>query len=59
MTVFFFFFLVEQVGLVRHMDIITSNNTANNNIIKLLLCTSYNTVYFTGISSFSSFNNLR
>lgn len=59
MTVFFFFFLVEQVGLVRHMDIITSNNTANNNIIKLLLCTSYNIAYFTGISSFSSFNNLR
>lgn len=57
MTVFFF--LVEQVGLVRHKDIIISSNTIDNNIIKILLCTRYHTMYFTGISSFSSFNNLR
>lgn len=57
MTVFFF--LVEQVGLVRHKDIIISSNAIDNNIIKILLCTRYHTMYFTGISSFSSFNNLR
>ena len=49
-------FLVELVGFVRHMDIISASNTINNNIIKILLCARYHTMYF---SSFSSFNNLR
>lgn len=52
-----FFFLIEIVGLVSHMHIISSNNI-NDNITFILLCTRYHIVYFTSISSLSPFNSL-